>query len=91
MRQWFLANPEGFGGAYIYRDKTVIWDFHWDDPTYGPVILAVAMPSSVVSIGDDVTTPSNGFYSDCEGINHYTTLLGSQGGGGYRLLITGLR
>ena len=91
MKQWFLPDPNGINGAYIYPGKQVLWDFSWSDPTYGPAILAIAMPSSIVTVGGDVTTLSNGFYADRQGINHYTTRLSSVDGGSYRLLITELR
>ncbi|GAB3276212.1 hypothetical protein GCM10027449_15380 [Sinomonas notoginsengisoli] len=91
MNQWFLPDPNGINGAYIYPGKTVGWDFGWPDPAFGPAILAVAMPPSIVTAGGDVTTVSNGFYQDRDGLKHYTTTLSSAGGCGYRLLISQLR
>ncbi|HTI25821.1 MAG TPA: hypothetical protein VL652_32835 [Kutzneria sp.] len=91
MNQWFLPDPNGFNGAYIYPGGDVTWDFGWGDVTFAPAILAVAMPPSVVSAGGDVTTVSNGFYQDGNGGKHYTTRLTSRNGCGYRLLISQLR
>jgi len=91
MQQWFLPDPNGINGAYIYPGQTIPWDFAWNDPTFGPAILAVAMPTSLVTEGDsDVTTVSNGFHLDGQGLNHYTTVLSSVNGAGYRLLISRL-
>ena len=91
MDQWFLPDPQGINGAYIYPGGDITWDFSWSDPTFGPAIVAVAMPPSIVTAGGDVTTVSNGFYQDNNGIKHYTTRLTSNSGCGYRLLITRLR
>jgi hypothetical protein len=91
MDQWFLPDPNGISGAYIYPGGDVTWDFGWPDVTFGPAILAVAMPGSLVSSGGDVVTASNGFYQDNTAHTHYTTRLTSTNGGGYRLLISRLR
>lgn len=91
MNQWFLPDPNGINGAYIYPGQTFRWDFSWPDKTFGPAILAVAMPPSVVTAGGDVTTVNNGFYQDQNGGTHYTTTLTSAGGCGYRLLVSQLR
>jgi hypothetical protein len=91
MQQWFLPDPNGIKGAYIYQGQTIPWDFSWSDPTFAPAIIAVAMPTSLVTDGDgDVTTVSNGFHNDEQGLNHYTTSLSSVNGAGYRLLISRL-
>ncbi len=91
MDQWFLPDPQGINGAYIYPGGDVTWDFGWGDVTFGPAILAVAMPGSLVTAGGDVTTVSNGFYQDNTAHTHYTTRLTSTNGGGYRLLVSRLR
>ena len=41
MNQWFLPDPNGFNGAYIYPGGDVTWDFGWGDVTFAPAILAV--------------------------------------------------
>lgn len=91
MNQWFLPDPNGINGAYIYPGGDVTWDFGWPDVTFVPAIVAVAMPTSIVTAGGGVTTVSNGFYQDENAATHYTTRLTSVDGGGYRLLISQLR
>jgi hypothetical protein len=91
MDQWFLPDPNGVANATIYWNGDVTWDFGWPDRHFAPAILAVAMPSSILEAGGDITTVSNGYYQDSDGGHHYTTRLTSRDGCGYRLLISQLR